>query len=104
MSDSLQSGAPLAQVTTGVAQQTIAGTWRSETPSWWTTGWTVVFNVSGDSLTGVVTNCPRAGAVDIFDACVDAGTVHFKCRSEDGKSTIAFTGKLNGERIAFSWI
>ena len=90
-------------VTTGAAQQTITGAWRSETSSWWTSGWTVVFDVRGNSLTGVVTNCPRAGAVEIFDARVDAGTVHFKCRSEDGKSTIAFSGKVNGDRITFSW-
>ena len=46
---------------------------------------------------------PRAGAVEIFDGRVDAGTMHFKCRSEDGKSTIAFSGKVNGDRITFSW-
>src|SRR5688572_31178311 len=74
-----------AQLTMGAAQQTITGAWRSETSSWWTTGWTVVFDVSGNSLTGAVTNCPRAGAVEIFDGRVDAGTVHFRCRSEDGK-------------------
>ena len=34
---------------TGAAQQTIAGAWRSETPSWWTTAWTVVFDVRGNS-------------------------------------------------------
>ena len=95
-------GAP-AQIATGAAQQTIIGAWRSETPSWWTDGWTVVFDVSGDSVTGAVTNCPRAGAVEIFDARIEAGTVNFKCRSEDGKSTIAFTGKVDGDRITFSW-
>ena len=78
----LLTGAP-AQTMTGAAQQTIAGAWRSETPSWWTTAWTVVFDVRGNSLTGAVTNCPRAGAVEIFDARIDAGAVHFKCRSED---------------------
>jgi alcohol dehydrogenase (cytochrome c) len=95
-------GAPV-RVTTGAAQQTIAGAWRSETSSWWTDGWTVVFDVRGNSLTGAVTNCPRAGAVEIFDARIDAGIVQFKCRSEDGRSTIAFTGKVNGDRITFSW-
>jgi len=98
----LLTGAP-AQTTTGAAQQTIAGAWRSETPSWWTTGWTVVFDVRGNSLTGAVTNCPRAGAVEIFDARIDAGAVHFKCRSEDGKSTIALTEKVDGDQISFSW-
>ena len=102
VSTGLLLGAP-AQLTTGAAQQTITGAWRSETSSWWTTGWTVVFDVRGNSLTGAVTNCPRAGAVEIFDGRVDAGTVHFKCRSEDGKSTIAFSGKVNGDRITFSW-
>ena len=91
-----------SQLTTGAAQQTITGAWRSETSSWWTTGWTVVLDVRGISLTAV-TNCPRAGAVEIFDGRVDTGTVHFKCRSEDGKSTIAFSGKVNGDRITFSW-
>ena len=84
VSTGLLLGVP-AQLTTGAAQQTITGAWRSETSSWWTTGWTVVFDVRGNSLTGAVTNCPRAGAVESFDARIDAGTVHFKCRSEDGK-------------------
>jgi len=95
-------GAPVL-VTTAAAQHPVAGTWRSETRSWWTTGWTVVFDVSGNSLTGAVTNCPRAGAVEIFDARIDAGTVRFTCRSEDGKSTIAFIGKVSGDRITLSW-
>jgi alcohol dehydrogenase (cytochrome c) len=63
----------------------------------------VVLEARGSSLTGAVTNCPRAGAVEIFDGMIDGDTLGFSCRSEDGRSTITFTGKLNGDQIVFSW-
>ena len=87
----------------GSAQRGVSGTWRSETPSWWTGGWTVVLEARGTTLTGAVTNCPRPGAVEIFDGRVDGDTIRFSCRSEDGRSTISFAGKLSGDRITFSW-
>jgi alcohol dehydrogenase (cytochrome c) len=87
----------------GWAQQGASGTWRSETQMWWTGGWTVVLEARGTTLTGAVTNCPRPGAVEIFDGRIDGSTIRFSCRSQDGRSTIAFTGRLNGDEITFTW-
>ena len=70
---------------------------------WWTGGWTVVLEARGTTLTGAVTNCPRPGAVEIFDGRIDGSTIRFSCRSQDGRSTIAFTGRLNGDEITFTW-
>jgi len=92
-----------AALSIGSARQDVSGSWRSETPSWWTTGWTVVLEARGTTLTGAVTNCPRSSAVEIFDGRLDGDTIRFSCRSQDGRSTITFTGKLNGDRIAFAW-
>ena len=67
------------------AQQGASGTWRSETRSLWTEGWTVVLEARDTTLTGAVTNCPRAGAVEIFDGRIDGDTVRFSRRSQDGR-------------------
>jgi alcohol dehydrogenase (cytochrome c) len=95
-------GQPIASAL-GAGQATITGAWRSVTPSWWTSGWTVVLEADGGTVRGAVTNCPRAGAVEIFDGRVEGDTVTFKCRSEDGQSTLAFTGRLAGDEIRFTW-
>lgn len=87
----------------GSARQDISGTWRSETQMWWTGGWTVVLEARGTTLTGAVTNCPRPGAVEIFDGRIDGDTVRFSCRSQDGRSTISFVGKLTADEITFAW-
>ena len=90
-------------VSSMVSAQDTSGTWRSEAPYWWTSGWTVVLEAHGTTLTGAVTNCPRAGAVEIFDGRIEGDTIRFSCRSEDGRSTMAFTGTLKDDRITFSW-
>lgn len=87
----------------GLAQQDASGTWRSDTPYWWTEGWTVVLEAHDKTLTGAVTNCPRPGVVEIFDGRIEGDTIRFSCRSEDRRSTIAFTGRLKADQITFSW-
>jgi alcohol dehydrogenase (cytochrome c) len=86
-----------------VSAQDASGTWRSEAPYWWTSGWTVVLQVHGTAITGAVTNCPRGGAIEIVDGRIEGDTIRFNCRSEDGRSTMAFTGTLKDDQITFSW-
>ena len=71
--------------------------------SWWTEGLDGRAGGPRHDADRRVTNCPRAGAVEIFDGRIDGDTVRFSCRSQDGRSTIAFTGKLNGDQITFTW-
>jgi alcohol dehydrogenase (cytochrome c) len=104
-----QTPAGQAAPRVGSDQSGVAGTWRSEDAlscggnCWWMVGWTLVVERDGATLIGAVTNCPRAGAVEIFDGQIDAETLRFKCRSPDGNSTMSFIGRLDKGEIVLRW-
>lgn len=72
-----------------------AGTWEVDE-----TNWAIVLELTGSTLSGKV----RQGAqeFEIYDASVDGATVAFKAKSPDGDRTITFTGRIDGDVIAFT--
>ena len=83
------------------AQTGVTGTWQVEgvgAPF----PWQVVLRTDASRLTGMVSSCPRIGS-EISEGHVDGNTITFTCRREDTFGTIAFTGKITGNEIAFTW-
>ncbi len=81
------------------AQTGVNGTWRVEGAG--PQPWEVVLRTDGARLTGMVSSCisPR---VEISEGRVDGNTLTFKCTRSVGSPTITFTGRLNGDEIAFT--
>jgi alcohol dehydrogenase (cytochrome c) len=79
------------------------GTWRAGDLPGWAGGWTLVVRNDGASLSGAVTNCPRAGAVTISDIQTANDGLRFTCSSEDGESQMSFIGRRDGDAISFTW-
>jgi alcohol dehydrogenase (cytochrome c) len=85
------------------AQIQPTGTWRAQItdPQ---LQWEVVLRADGHNLFGAVYSCAsRYGAREIFDGQTDGNAITFKCRNEDGKRTITFAGRINGDNIVFTW-
>lgn len=94
-----QTQAPAVTVT----QSGPAGMWQAESspPG---TMWTAALRVDGPRIIGAVSSCasPR-GEFEIFQGHIDGNTITFKCRNLNGARTITFTGRINGDEIAFTW-
>jgi hypothetical protein len=79
-------------------QSGVTGTWQVEGDR----GWQVVLRTDGSGLTGMVSDCAPQAA-DILEGKIDENTITFQCKRGDGVTTIAFTGTVNGDEIAFTW-
>lgn len=82
------------------AQSRLTGTWQGDTPSLGLL--TVELKREGTTLTGNFTQDGRTSA--IYEGKIDGGTIVFKVvrPGETGLITVAFTGRVTGDRIAFT--
>ena len=85
------------------AQAGPTGTWRAESTPPGTT-WTAVLRLDGSRVIGAVSSCAsNNGAIEIYEGSIDGNTIRFKCKSLNGVRTMTFTGRINGDELAFTW-
>ena len=80
----------------------VTGTWQTESVCTRGCDWMVALRADGPKLTGAARSCASA-PIEISEGRIDGNTITFKCNSADGGRTITFTGRINGEVIAFEW-
>jgi hypothetical protein len=103
----LRTGANTAPPAIATPATIFAGVPGDISGAWIVTGvpyapWTLEFKVSSSELSGSVRETgddPRPAT--ITDGVIRGNTVSFKVKSPDGRSTIAFTGVVNGAELIF---
>jgi alcohol dehydrogenase (cytochrome c) len=84
-----------------VGQTGPVGTWRAESAPPGAT-WTAVLRLDGSRVIGAARNC-GAPRVEISDGHADGNTITFSCENQVAKYTIALTGTVSGDVMAFEW-
>ena len=84
------------------AQSLFEGTWQSPTSPGWTFSVTEIVRGMGTALRARVSGCPASPPVGVSELRTNNDVITFKCRSADGTTTIAFTGRRRGETISFT--
>ncbi len=92
----------LAVSASASAQTGVEGTWQAQPPPPGQT-WTMVLIVDGATVGGSVTSCGSTRVSQIYDGSIAGNTIMFKCKSPDGDRTLAFTGRIGNEEIAFTY-
>ncbi len=98
----------LTLVVSAIGQSGITGSWKAEDVAF--APWTFTLRAEGGKVTGTVsqggssgtTTTTLTGATAIYDGSVEGNNVSFKCDSPDGGRTIAFSGLMSGDTIAFT--
>jgi ribonuclease BN (tRNA processing enzyme) len=89
-------------------QDGITGTWKADEVAF--APWTFTLKAEGAKVTGTMsqggasggTTTSLTGATAIYDGAISGNNVTFKCDSPDGGRTIAFSGVMAGDIIAFT--
>jgi alcohol dehydrogenase (cytochrome c) len=84
------------------AQTGPTGTWHTESVCGLGCNWTVVLRADGSRLNGAAREC-LSSEIEISDGHIEGSTITFQCKSLDGDRTITFTGRIEGDTIAFEW-
>jgi alcohol dehydrogenase (cytochrome c) len=84
------------------AQTEPTGTWHTESVCQLGCNWTVVLRADGSRLNGAARDC-LSRDIEISDGRSEGSSITFKCKSLDGDRTISFTGRIEGDTIAFEW-
>ena len=91
-----------------IGQDGITGTWKAEEVAF--APWTFTLKAEGAKVTGTVsqggssgtTTTTLTGATAIYNGTIEGNKVSFKCDSPDGGRTIAFSGVMASNVIAFT--
>lgn len=100
--------AVLLALSAALAQSSLTGTWTAQDVAF--APWTFTFQAEGSHLTGSVSQGQSSGSITttltaatpIYDGAIDGNKISFKVDSPDGGRTIAFSGVVSGDKIAFT--
>lgn len=103
----ISAGALILLAVTSAWAADVAGTWTAKAPGAQGQGEsdiTLVFKVSGDTLTGTLNNSLVPGDVEISDGKISGDDISFSLKRNIGGAdmTVMWKGTVSGDEIKFS--